>query len=74
MEKAVQIAWNYLESTGELGNPEEASQFLINRVEAMIRRAERSRLVVSSKAICAYQRAKAARTRTYRAIAQPTIR
>jgi hypothetical protein len=40
MEKAIQIAWDYLERTGELGDPEEASKFLLNRVEAMIRRGE----------------------------------
>jgi hypothetical protein len=60
MEKAIEIAWDYLERTGELGDPEEASKFLMNRVEAMIRRGERSRLVLSNKAITAYQQAKAA--------------
>jgi hypothetical protein len=59
MEKAIHIAWNYLENTGELGNPEESSKFLMNWVEAMIRRGERSQLVLSSKAISAYQQAKA---------------
>jgi hypothetical protein len=60
MEKAIEIARDYLERTGELGDPEEASKFLMNRVEAMIRRGERSRLVLSNKAITAYQQAKAA--------------
>jgi len=60
LEKAIEIAWDYLERTGELGDPEEASKFLMNRVEAMIRRGERSRLVLSNAAITAYQQAKAA--------------
>jgi hypothetical protein len=60
MENAIQIAWDYLERTGELGDPEAASKFLLNSVERMIRRGERSRLVLSNKAIIAYQQARAA--------------
>jgi hypothetical protein len=56
MENAIQIAWDYLERTGELGDAPEASKFLMDCVEAMIRRGERRRLVLSNKAIAAYQR------------------
>ena len=51
MENAIQIAWDYLERTGELGDAPEASKFLMDCVEAMIRRGERRRLVLSNKAI-----------------------
>jgi hypothetical protein len=56
MENAIQIAWDYLERTGELGEPEIASRFLLDTVASMVRRGERRRLVLSNKAIDAYKR------------------
>jgi hypothetical protein len=56
MENAIQIAWDYLERSGELGDPEIASRFLLDTVESMVRRGERRRLLLSNKAIDAYQR------------------
>lgn len=54
MENSVQIAWEYLERSGQLGEAAEASRFLSNNVENAIRRGEFSRLVLSNKAIAAY--------------------
>jgi hypothetical protein len=48
LEESLQIAWEYLERTGELGDGAEASRFLSEKIEAMIRRGERSRLAVQS--------------------------
>jgi hypothetical protein len=53
MENAVQIAWDYLGRSGELGDPEIASRFLLDTVESMVRRGERRRLLLSNKAIAA---------------------
>lgn len=61
MENSVQIAWDYLERTGELGEPRAASRFLLEIVEVMIRRGERRRLLLSNKAIDAYKVFKAQR-------------
>ena len=58
LEESVQIAWNYLERTGEIDDPFEASRFLSDVVEAMIRQGTRSRLVLSNRAITAYQKRK----------------
>ena len=55
MEKSIEIAWDYLERSGELGEPETASRFLLDRVEEMVRRGERRQLVLSNKAIDAYR-------------------
>ena len=52
MESAIQIARDYLERTGELGDPEIASRFLLDTVESMVRRGERRRLL-SNKSIVA---------------------
>ena len=61
IEDALQIAWNYLERTGELEEPEVASRFLIDAIELMIRQGVRSRLLLSNRAITAYQRFKQGR-------------
>ncbi|WFU18720.1 hypothetical protein [Bradyrhizobium sp. CB3481] len=54
-----QIAWAYLEATGELGNPDRAALHLLNTVEAMMRQGERRQLLLANKAITAYQRFRA---------------
>jgi len=51
-----QIAWDYLEATGELGDPDRAAHHLLDTIEAMIRQGERRPLLLSNKAIASYQR------------------
>ena len=58
VENSIQIAWDYLERTGELEGPEVASKVLLDAVELMIRQGVRSRLLLSNRAITAYQRFK----------------
>ena len=57
--KSLEIAWDYLEATGELGNPDSAAEHLLGTIEAMIRQGERRPLLLSNKAIAAYQRFRA---------------
>jgi hypothetical protein len=47
--------WDYLEGTGDLGEPEEASRVLLDAIEHMVRQGERRRLLLSNKAIDAYK-------------------
>jgi hypothetical protein len=56
VENSLRIAWDYLEATGELGNPDTAANHLLDTIETMIRRGERRRLLLSNKAIRSYQR------------------
>jgi hypothetical protein len=56
LEDSFQIAWEYLERTGELGDAGAASRFLSDTIETMIRRGQRSRLALSKRAINANQR------------------
>jgi hypothetical protein len=56
IENSVQIAWDYLERTGELGDAAVASRFLANSIEPMVRRGERRRSPLSNKAIDQYRR------------------
>jgi hypothetical protein len=51
LEESFQIAWEYLERTGELGDGAVASRFLSDTIETMIRRGQRSRLVLSNRAV-----------------------
>jgi hypothetical protein len=46
MENSIQIAWDYLEATGELGDGHIAARFLMDSVEMMIRRGERRKLLL----------------------------
>jgi hypothetical protein len=59
LESSIQIAWDYLEATGELGDAEIAARFLVDTVEFMIRRGETRRLALSNRAIDAYLKFKA---------------
>jgi hypothetical protein len=56
MENSVQIAWDYLEQTGEIEDASMAGKFLLDAIEHMIRMGERRRLLLSNNAIMAYQR------------------
>jgi len=56
MESSMMIAWDYLERTGELGDPDVASRVLLDSIEGLIRNGERRKLMLSNKAISAYKR------------------
>lgn len=61
MEEAIQIAWDYLERTGEVDDPEVCSQILLYNVETMLRQGVRSRLLLSNRAIRQYMEYKVSR-------------
>ena len=56
MENSIQIAWDYLERTGQIADAEFASRFLLDTIENMVRKGERRRLILSNNAITAYER------------------
>jgi hypothetical protein len=56
VENSIHIAWNYLEATGELGDPEEASQVLLDEIQSMVRAGVTRPLMLSNRAIEAYKR------------------
>ena len=55
-EQSFSIAWSVLERTGELGEPNDTSRFLFDKIARMMRRGERRRLLLSNSAINAYRR------------------
>jgi hypothetical protein len=56
VENSIQIAWDYLERSGEMGEPEDAGRFLLYTIELMVRNGERRQLMLSNKAIDAYRK------------------
>lgn len=55
VEESFQIAWNYLEAIGELGDRTVAAAHLLLTIEGLLKCGECHRLVLSNKAISAYQ-------------------
>jgi hypothetical protein len=55
-EQSFNIAWSVLQQSGELGEPNDASQFLFDNIVSMMKRSERRRLLLSNSAIDAYRR------------------
>jgi hypothetical protein len=60
VEDAVQIAWDFLERSGEIGDADEASRFLVQTIDELLRKGERRRLMLSNRAVEAYRRHKQA--------------
>jgi hypothetical protein len=61
LESSMQIAWDYLDRAGEIDDAIEASRFLADKIEFMIRQGQRNRLALSNRAISAFQQYKRAR-------------
>ena len=60
VENAFQIAWDYLEATGELGRADASAAELLDTIEAMIKNGERRRILIANTAIDAYRRRRSA--------------
>lgn len=56
IENSIQIAWDYLERTGELVEPQVASSVLLTSAKSMVRLGERRRLMLSNRAIMDYKK------------------
>ncbi len=61
IERSIQIAWDYLDRTAELGEPEIAARVLLDTVQQLMREGEHRPLMLSNKAIGAYKRFSGAR-------------
>jgi hypothetical protein len=62
LENSFRIAWEYLEATGELGEPNDAARFLLDNISVMMGRGESRKLLLSNRAIDAYRRSCAKRS------------
>ncbi|QOZ65883.1 hypothetical protein [Bradyrhizobium arachidis] len=55
IERSIQIAWDYLERSGEIADAAEASRFLQKAVDEMVMKGERRALMLANRAIDAYR-------------------
>lgn len=55
IESSVQIAWDYLELAGEIDDGLSTRRFLLQHVERLFAEGVRNRLLLSNRAIMAYQ-------------------
>lgn len=58
LEESVDIAWVYLQRSGELENSD-AARFLTDTIERMIRYGHRNRIFLANKAISKYRESRA---------------
>jgi hypothetical protein len=58
LEQSVDIAWVYLQRSGDLGDGNNAARFLTDRIDAMIRRGERNRMFLANMAIIRYRQSR----------------
>jgi hypothetical protein len=55
VESSLQIAWDFLDGTGDIGDPQETAEFLLRNINTQILNGERRTLALSNRAINAYQ-------------------
>jgi hypothetical protein len=59
IQASLQIAWDFLARSGEITDPDEASDALLTIIGALLQKGERRRLMLSNRAISEYRRLKA---------------
>src|SRR5688500_14484043 len=60
--EARQIAWEFLERSGEIDDAGDVNHFLTGKIEQMIGQGQRNRLTLSNRAIAAFREYRRART------------
>jgi hypothetical protein len=60
VENSLQIAWDYLEGTGGIADPQQTAEILLESIKTQILRGENRKLMLSNKAITAYEQHKLA--------------
>lgn len=58
VESALQIAWDFLDGTGGIADPQETAEFLLGSIKSQILRGERRTLALSNRAIDSYRQRK----------------
>ena len=59
IQTSLQIAWDFLARSGEITEPDEASDALLTIINALLLKGERRRLMLSNRAISEYRKLKA---------------
>ena len=56
VEHTLQIAWDYLERSGEITNQQESAELLLTNIRLQLLRGERRTIAIANRAIAAHQR------------------
>jgi hypothetical protein len=56
VESSLQIAWDFLDGTGDIADPQQTAEFLLRNINTQILKEERRALALSNRAISAYRR------------------
>jgi hypothetical protein len=59
IQTSLQIAWDFLARSGEITDPDEASDALLTIINALLLKGERRRLMLSNRAISEYRKLRA---------------
>lgn len=55
IESSLQIAWDFLDGSGEIADPQQTAEFLLRNINSQILGGERRTLMLSNRAIGAYR-------------------
>jgi hypothetical protein len=60
VENSLQIAWDFLDASGEIEDPQQAAEVLLGTIKTLVLRGETRRLMLSNRAIDAFRELKQA--------------
>ena len=60
VENSLQIAWDFLEASGEIQDPQQTAEVLLGAIKTLMLRGEHRRLMLSNRAIDAFREFKQA--------------
>jgi hypothetical protein len=55
VETSLQIAWDFLDGTGGIADPQETAEFLLANITTQVLHGERRKLALSNRAINAFR-------------------
>lgn len=56
VENSLEVAWEFLDRSGEIADPYKTAEFLLRNIQSQILRGETRTLMLSNRAIEAHQR------------------
>jgi hypothetical protein len=60
IENSLQIAWDFLDASGEIEDPQQTAEVLLGAIKTLVLRGEHRRLMLSNRAIDAFREFKQA--------------
>ena len=60
VENSLQIAWDFLDASGEIDDPQQTAEVLLGTIKTLVLRGEHRRLMLSNRAIDAFREFKQA--------------